>query len=84
MKLLFKYFILKLLNFKFALVGVVSTHVIEPSTVVELTDDELFALLEPFLNEIDGNVISAALLQSLGFLTPTVISLLEGMGNIIQ
>lgn len=71
-------------KFKLALLGVVSTEVVEPTTVVNLTDEELQALLEPILSEIVGNVISAAHLHSLGLLTPTVTAFLEGLGYIIQ
>jgi hypothetical protein len=69
---------------KLALIGVVSTEVADPTTVINLTDEELQALLEPILSEIGGNVISATYLHSLGLLTPSVIAFLEGLGYIIQ
>jgi len=76
---------INILNFlKFAIIGVISTEVVEPTTEVFLSDEDLSALLEPILNEIVGNVISATFLQSLGLLTPSVIAFLESHSYIIQ
>ena len=75
---------LRLLNFKLAISGVVSTQVVQAqSTVVELTDVELNQLLEPILNGIVGNVITTGYLKSFGLFTPSVISYLQGIGYTI-
>jgi len=75
-------------NMLLASIGVVSTNrnssTQGDTTVVDLNDDELCELLEPILSEIVGNVISAAHLQSLGLLTPSVIAFLESCGYIIN
>jgi|SRR5919206_2899127 hypothetical protein len=70
--------------FKLGLVGAVSRYAEEgPTTVINLTDEELFQLLEPILSEITGNVISLAYLHSLGLSSPTVVTFLENLGYII-
>ena len=69
---------------RLSLTGAISTYVSNNSTVVELSDEELNELLEIVFREIgDSNEISAALLQSLGLYTSSVISYLEALGYII-
>jgi hypothetical protein len=73
---------LAIIRLSLSFTGTVSTHV--KSTVVELSDDELNQLLQVVFDEIGSSIeISAALLQSLGLYTPSVISYLEQLGYII-
>src|ERR1700753_4099041 len=73
---------------KLSFTGIISTEVIsdsiENSTSVGLTDEELNELLQVVFREIgESHEISAALLQSLGLYTETVVRYLEAMGYII-
>ena len=79
---LYKKFKLSLI--RLASIGTVSTKIQSQTTVVHLSDEELNQLLEVVFREIGtSNEISAALLQSLGLYTSTVVSYLEALGYII-
>lgn len=55
-----------------------------PTTIVELTDAELNELLQILFQEIgDSNIITVELLESLGFYTDTVVSVLTALGYFI-
>lgn len=68
--------------YRLSSIGTVSPN--DRSTSVQLSDEELNQLLEVVFREIgNSNEISAALLQSLGLYTSTVINYLEALGYII-
>jgi hypothetical protein len=80
---LFNKFKLKLTLIKLSSVGTVST-IVNSSTVVKLTDEDLNSLLEFVFREIgNSNQIPLELLKSLGLHTPTVIIYLQSLGYIV-
>jgi hypothetical protein len=78
----FKKFKLSLI--RLSSIGTVSTHVNNPSTVVDLSDADLDSLLQfVYMTIGDSNEISAVLLKSLGLYTSTVVHYLEQLGYVI-